>query len=85
MSEGDTTFQEMRPVLEFLARGCASAWLLLSELVQELDRHSANRAAEYIRRFLESKPPASQAQEAWQRLVFLNRSTGDVIGGTGLS
>jgi hypothetical protein len=84
ISEKSTTFDEMRPVLEFLARGYAPAWLMLSELERELgDGNSIDRAAECLRRFLESRPSPSQAQTAWQQLVSLYRITGDVIGATG--
>jgi hypothetical protein len=72
----------MRPVLEFFARGYPAAWLLLSDLEQEvLDPSSAHRASECIRRYLESHPPSNQIGAAWQRLVPLYRSMGDVMGG----
>ena len=42
----------LRPVLEFFARGYPPAWLLLSELEQEISSLRWGRAAECIRRYL---------------------------------
>jgi tetratricopeptide (TPR) repeat protein len=81
LSDKNATLTELRPVLEFFARGYAPAWLLLSELEQE--NSDLSRAAECIRRYLESHPSAAQAEAAWQKLVSLYRTTGDVIGGCG--
>jgi hypothetical protein len=84
ISDGHASLEEMRPVLEFFARGYPPAWLLLSDLEQEvLDPESAHRASECIRRYLESHPPSNQIGAVWQRLVPLYRSMGDVIGGCG--
>lgn len=82
IGEGSVELEKIRPVLEFLARGYAPAWLLLSELEEEISGQSdINRTAEWVRRYLETQPPADQARAAWQRLVVLYRSVGDVIGG----
>lgn len=84
ISDGDIGLEEMRPVLEFFARGYPAAWLLLSDLEQEVpDPSSGHRASECIRRYLESHPPTNQSGAAWQRLVPLYRTMGDVIGGCG--
>lgn len=81
IGEGREDLEQMRPVLEFLARGYAPAWLLLSELEEENSSGSdINRTAEYVRRYLETEPPSDQARAAWQRLVGLYRRVGDVIG-----
>ncbi len=66
--------------LEFLARGHPPAWLLLSKLEQDAGGR-IDSAAECVRRYLESKPGPAEAGVAWQRLVFLYRATGDVLGG----
>jgi tetratricopeptide (TPR) repeat protein len=82
ISSGNANFDELRPVLEFLARGYPPAWLLLSELEQEVGgKAGLKRAAEAVRRYLETQPPSLEAVNAWQRLVFLYRAVGDVIGG----
>lgn len=82
IAAGKTKLVEVRPILEFLARGYPPAWLLLSELEQEVEGHEAiDNAAECVRRYLETKPNPGEAGLAWQRLVFLYRATGDVLGG----
>jgi hypothetical protein len=82
ISSGSANLDDLRPVLEFLARGYPPAWLLLSELEQEVGgRPGLMRAAEDVRRYLETQPSSLEAVNAWQRLVFLYRSVGDVIGG----
>jgi len=84
LSGGSATIEELRPVLEFLARGYAPAWLLLSDLEQEIaGSASLDRAAECVRRFLETQPSAVEAEKAWRRLVTLYQTAGDVIGGCG--
>lgn len=82
ISEGSIDLDQMRPVLEFLARGHAPAWLLLSKLEEEISgRSGIDRTAKWVRQYLETLPPIDQARAAWQRLVVLYRSMGDVIGG----
>lgn len=84
ISEGSTTLDDLRPVLEFFARGYPPAWLLLSELEQEVaDPPGINRAAECIRRYLESRQPVAQMRAAWQRLVSLYCAVDDMVGGCG--
>jgi hypothetical protein len=82
ISSGNASLDDLRPVLEFLARGYPPAWLLLSELEQEVGgKAGLKRAAEGVRRYLETQPSSLEAANAWQRLVFLYRAVGDVIGG----
>ena len=84
ISDGGVDLNEQRPVLEFFARGYPPAWVLLSDLEQENPSPSSSkRAAEYVRRYLESHPPFVQTRDAWQRLYHLYRAEGDVIGGVG--
>lgn len=79
---GTANMEEFRPVLEFLATGYAPAWLLLTEIEQELAGSvGIERAAECTRRYLETQPPPAEAEGAWQRLVALYRRAGNVIGG----
>ncbi|WP_439546715.1 NB-ARC domain-containing protein [Sandarakinorhabdus sp.] len=82
LASGARTLEDVRPILEFLARGYPPAWLLMSQMEQEfgsLDR--LERSAEAIRRFLESEPDSLNAAEAWTRLASLYRSMGNVLGG----
>jgi hypothetical protein len=72
----------MRPVLEFIARSHPPAWILLADLLQETDG-DLRQAGEYVRRFLECDPNGPQSREAWQRLAYLYRLSGDVIGACG--
>jgi hypothetical protein len=81
LADNSANLTELRPVLEFFARGYPPAWLWLSELEQE--RSNLPKAAECIRRYLESHPPTAQEEAAWQRLVSLYKATGDVVGGCG--
>ncbi len=82
--DGTATLDDLRPVLEFFARGYAPAWLLLSGLEEEISGDKgANRSAEYVRRYLESTPSPPEARAAWQRLVLIYRVFGDVVGGCG--
>jgi hypothetical protein len=79
---GSVSIDDLRPVLEFLAREYPPAWLLLADLEEEMSgRGGASRAAEYVRRYLETQPPTGESVSAWQRLVVLYRAMGDVIGG----
>jgi len=82
IGENEAKLDDMRPMLEFVARGYAPAWLLLADLEQEEDRgaHGLKRAAEYVRRFLEEQPNSQDSHAAWQRLVRLYRATNDIIG-----
>jgi hypothetical protein len=82
VAEKSTTLAEVSPVLEFFARRYPPAWLWLSQLEQDAGGASSiNRAAECVRRYLESRPEAFQERAAWQRLVSLYRGAGDVVGG----
>ncbi len=84
ISQQGATLDELRPMLEFFARGYPPAWLLLSALEQEVaGTLGVKRAAESVRRYIESRPSGTQLGEAWQRLVSLYRIAGDVVGGCG--
>ena len=84
ISEGSVDSEKMRPVFELIARSYPQAWLFLSELEEEItDQSENNRAAEYVRRYLESQPSATEAEAAWNRLIMLYRSADDVLGGCG--
>ena len=84
ITEGKAQLDELRPVLEFFSRSYAPAWLLLSELEQERsDSIGRQRAAECIRKFLESRPLIAEMRDAWERLLHIYRAEGDVVGGVG--
>jgi hypothetical protein len=84
ISDGGASFDEMRPVLEFVARSYSPAWLLLADLQRELVGDAGlERSADYVRRFLEEKPPPEEAQPAWQRLIDTYRATKNIVGGCG--
>lgn len=81
IGEGGVSFEEMCPVLEFIARSYSPAWLLLADLSSEIETPTGfDRAAEYVRRFLEERPPVEEAESAWRRLVAIYRATNDIIG-----
>jgi hypothetical protein len=80
ISDGNVSLEEMRPVLEFVARSYSPAWLLLADLELELEG-GLGASANYLRRFLAEKPPAQEAQIAWQRLITVYRAMNNVVGG----
>src|SRR5665213_576854 len=81
INEKSTSLEDMRPVMEFVARNYAPAWLMLADLQQEVEgKADRSRVAEYVQRFLEQQPPTHEAQAAWQRLSALYRAANDVIG-----
>lgn len=82
ISDGSASLDEMRPMLEFVARSYHPAWLLLADLQSEIqDPAALEKSADYIRRFLEGRPSAEEAQPAWQRLITAYRATRNVVGG----
>jgi hypothetical protein len=82
ISDGSATLNEIRPVLEFVARSYYPAWMLLADLQDEVEGETGlEKSANYVRRFLEEKPPAEEAQTAWQRLITIYRATNNVAGG----
>jgi hypothetical protein len=84
ISDKSAALEEMRPVLEFVARSYSPAWLLLADLQLEVEGNlGLDAAAHYVRRFLEEKPPVEEAREAWQRLIDIYRATNNVVGGCG--
>ena len=80
--EGKTSLDDVRPILEFLARGYSPAWIMLSDLEQEINgRINTEKAVEYIRLYLETHPEPEMAAKAWQKLVYLYRLSQNVIAG----
>lgn len=81
--DGSASMQDVAPVLEYVARSYQPGWLLLADLQSEVEGEAGlDKTADYIRRFLESKPPAEEAEATWQRLVATYRATKNIIAGT---
>jgi hypothetical protein len=82
ISDGTASFDEMRPILEYVARSYHPAWLLLAQINRECEGDTGIEAtANYLRRFLEERPSSEESQQAWQQLIAIYRATGNVIGG----
>jgi hypothetical protein len=82
ISDGSASLDEMRPVLEFVARSYSPAWLLLADLQREvLGDAGLEKSADYVRHFLEAKPSPEDAKPAWDRLLVIYRATRNVVGG----
>jgi hypothetical protein len=80
VNDKSLSFDEIVPILEFLARGFPSAWILLSELATELDIPDAEvRSSDYLRRYIELNPDGDLAGEAWSKLVLHYKTTGDAV------
>src|SRR5262249_52436227 len=80
ISDGSASLTDMTPLLEFIARSYSPAWLLLADLQVEMQGDAGlTGSANSVRRFLESRPAASEAQHAWQRLITIYRKTNDVV------
>lgn len=81
ISAQTASLDEMRPVLEFVARSYHPAWLLLAEMQREFTGTGGlDKSAHYLRCFLEEEAPGPDAQAAWQQLIALYRIKGDVVG-----
>lgn len=81
ISAGTASFDEMRPVLEFVARSYHPAWLLLAEMQREFASGGRlDMSAHYLRNFLEEEPAGPEAQAAWHQLIALYRMQADVVG-----
>ena len=82
ISEKSISIEEIRPMLEFIARDYPRAWLLFADLEKEVSNgNDTRREAKCIRNFLEQRPQGGQeVQQACERLVALYQQEGDVIG-----
>lgn len=84
IADGKASLDEIRPVLEFVARHYYPAWLLLADIQREVGGQAALRvSADYLLRFLEKEPAGADTQETWRQLVGVYQATGDVVGGCG--
>jgi hypothetical protein len=78
ISRGQTTLEEHIPVLEFVCRQYPSAWLLFSELYEEVGgRNALESAKAAVERFLEATSRDKQLS-GWTRLETLCRRSGDL-------
>jgi NB-ARC domain len=82
IEDGQDNLEQLRPVLEYVARNYPPAFLLLSELELECGNEATrlSSAAGYVRLFLESRPEPDEAAPAWERLINLYQVQGDVRG-----
>ena len=83
-SDNPLTLKDSLPVLEYVASRVPKAYLRLADLVLEVDEVDgsggrADKAKEYIRRFLENAAP-NERQAAWLRLADLCSATEDAMG-----
>lgn len=69
------------PILEFMCRRYAPAWLLLARLYEESDPvDGLDNAKDALTRFLEVADRPEDQASAWQKLAVLCSSTGDALG-----
>jgi hypothetical protein len=84
ISRDNDELSKMRPMLEFIARSYPPAWLLLSNLQEEVGgKDYIDQAAEYVRRYLENNPEETESRRAWERLAALYKRSGNVLGAVG--
>jgi NB-ARC domain len=74
---GKQSLAQHLPMLEFVAAKHAPAWLLLSELHEELGDNEAATAA--VRRYLETAD-GEASRNGWRRLAELCRSSTNLLG-----
>ena len=80
-SDSPTALEEVRPILEYLARQFPKAYLLLVELNLEVsnDKQSIEEAKKYIRQYLQTaKTP--EKRSAWKKLAKLCKLSNDARG-----
>ena len=84
ISKDNHELSAMRPMLEFVARSYPPAWLLISNLQEDVGgKDDIDQAAEYVRRYLENNPDGTESRAAWERLAALYKRSGNVVGAVG--
>jgi len=84
IADGSLDLGKTRPILEFISRGFPRAFMWMADLERELNQTDGiMRAGELVRRYLETRPPASDARECWRTLIGIYREAGDVVGACG--
>lgn len=74
-------FNDILPVLEFIGGHVPYAWLLLSQLYEEILGDTGLPAAkEAVKRYLEAVPRGLDQVRGWERLAFLCEKTDDFEG-----
>jgi hypothetical protein len=75
-------FNELMPVLEFVCKGYAPAWLLLADLYEELgSEEGREKAKQAVLSLLERADDVLLQRRGWQKLRWLCEQTGDSVGG----
>jgi hypothetical protein len=82
LAAGSVKFTDIRPVLEFISGHVPYAWLLLSQLYEEMlgGAEGLRDAKEAVKRYLEAVPRGLDQVRGWERLAFLCEKTGDFEG-----
>jgi len=80
-SENPAALEDFLPILDYLATRVPKAYLRLADLVLEIDPagEGEERAAKYLRRFLETAE-AQEKMAVWFKLADLCHSADDAIG-----
>ena len=80
ISSGKENYEDNRHLLEFIATRHNDSWLVIADLVEEIEQEGvSNLSQEYIRRFIEGGPSHSEALRAWERLAHLYEKENDVF------
>ncbi|MDK3074278.1 NB-ARC domain-containing protein [Sedimentitalea sp. JM2-8] len=80
IESGSTTLGNMRPVLEFVARGYPRAWLLLARLERDTGESGWEKISiGYYSRYLQVEPKGEEAEYAWNEILLLYQQTGDEV------
>lgn len=74
------SFNDIQPVLEFLASAAPRLWVQLERLVAHVSPTELTVRAEYIRRFIEDSNSSADLVSAWRSLAQLLKLLGDVEG-----
>jgi hypothetical protein len=78
ISSGKTNLDDMQPILELISRNYPPGWLLLADLYDESEEaDSQSKAAESLRRYLETDPDVENAKKAWEKLAFMYERAND--------
>ncbi|TBG56022.1 hypothetical protein ELG74_30555 (plasmid) [Rhizobium leguminosarum] len=80
IADGKMEFADAQSLLEFIASRLPETWLLLADLVSEIQSSSyAELEREYLRRFIETGPADLAVEKTWDRLARLYRSAGQIL------
>jgi hypothetical protein len=71
---------DVRPMLEFLASSSPELWVSLERLVAHVSPERSDLRVDYLKRYLEASPDASDTVAAWRALAQLLGRVGDTEG-----